>query len=184
MPPRGENAVRWEGDVAFLDVATPKHPAAIARIDAADLVMAVEGGRWFACNFDGQIVYAIKTIHRRGQRKVCHRTHRVILGVTDPDELIDHADGDGLNNRRLNLRQASRTQNAANSRLRTTNGTGFRGVSQCPRTGRYHAQITVERRAIFLGYWDDAAMAAAAYDGAARALFGPYAQMNFREKRR
>lgn len=176
------NRIWFEDDTAFIDVSTPKHPTAIATIDKADveLLDSVPGGRWFACSFDSQnIVYAVRTSHKVGERKLHFKLHRVVLGLTDPKVIVDHADRNGLNNTRQNLRLATRKQNACNSSISAVNKSGYRGVSLDPQSQRYVAQITHNYKSIFLGYWDDPVLAAAAYDGAARVLFGKFANRNF-----
>lgn len=184
MRVRTKNTVTVRNGIAYIDVSTKLHPDAFAQVDEADLdaVLSVDAGKWWACNFDTHILYACATRHRPPEQKICLRMHRIVLGLSDPRVIVDHVDGDGLNNTRANLRFATRSQNAANSRMSAANRTGFRGVS-ANTVGTYTSQITHNSRAIFLGNWDDPAMAAAAYDGAARALFGRFAKMNFRRDR-
>lgn len=93
-----------------------------------------------------------------------------------PSALIDHIDNDGLNNRWSNLRQATRSQNAANSRLAKTNTSGLKGASFCKANGRWRATIKIDGRQAWLGYHDTAESAHAAYMAAARARSGPYAR--------
>jgi len=93
---------------------------------------------------------------------------------------VDHADGDGLNNQRSNLREATSAQNAANSRPRTGGTSAFKGV--CWVGGRrqcWTAQIRINRGTRFLGYFSDEVAAARAYDAAAVAAWGPFARLNF-----
>lgn len=89
-------------------------------------------------------------------------------------DFVDHRNGDGLDNRRANLRPATAAQNAANQQLSIANTTGYKGVSLY-RNGRFRASI--QRR--HLGYFDTAADAARAYDAAALDLFGDFAHLNF-----
>lgn len=103
--------------------------------------------------------------------------HRLILG--NPSERVDHRDGDGLNNRRANLRTCSHAQNMANARLPERNQSGFRGVNWFPRDGVWVARIKFERRNRYLGRFDDPIEAALVYDDAARRLFGEFARLNF-----
>ena len=92
-----------------------------------------------------------------------------------PDGEIDHADGDGLNNRIANLRLATRTQQLANSHRGRRNRTGFKGVSWNTQRQRYQAKIQRERKVRHLGFFNDPAEAHAAYCRAARELFGEFA---------
>lgn len=87
--------------------------------------------------------------------------------------IIDHADGDPLNNRLENLRQASRSQNRANSganRGRTLPKGVYRSGS------RFQAQVRVRGRLIALGSFSTATEASSAYQAAAREHFGEFAR--------
>jgi hypothetical protein len=103
--------------------------------------------------------------------------HRLLMGLNGP--LVDHWDGDGLNNRRDNLRLATGTQNCANRRRQVTAGTPFKGVTFDRFTGSYKAQVMVHLVNHHLGRFADAADAARAYDDAARHYFGAFAKLNF-----
>jgi len=101
--------------------------------------------------------------------------HREILG---PDRAleVDHRDGDGLNNRRCNLRPSSRSQNQANSRKREGSASKFKGVSRY-KSG-WRARIGRDG-GDFLGCFKSETDAALAYDQAARARWGDFARLNF-----
>lgn len=93
-----------------------------------------------------------------------------------PTNLVDHDDLDGVNNRWSNIRHATKSQNAANSRLSNVNSTGFKGVSFCRSTNRYRADIRVDGKSINLGRFDSPETAHAAYVSAAVQHFGEYAR--------
>ena len=96
---------------------------------------------------------------------------------------VDHIDGNGLNNRRENLRLASHSQNLANQkRSRIGCSSKYRGVSWFKRTGIWIAQITVRYHHRGLGYFKDEKDAARAYDKAALEAFGEFAVLNFPNK--
>jgi hypothetical protein len=116
-------------------------------------------------------VYACRSDKARGKLFM----HREILGLAIGDlEVGDHINGNTLDNRRDNLRRATASTNAANSRLYSTNSTGFRGVRQSKVTGRYAARIVHRGEAHHLGYFATAAEAGAAYEMAAVQRFGEY----------
>ncbi len=92
--------------------------------------------------------------------------------------LVDHRDNDGLNNRWGNLREATKAQNACNSRIPKTNSTGFKGVSQVKKTGRYRAYITHDGKQINLGHFASIEEAHSAYARASRGARGEFARLS------
>ncbi len=78
--------------------------------------------------------------------------HREVLGFSPKDPEVDHKDGDGLNCTRDNLRPVSHAINARNSKVRSDNKSGFRGVSFSKKTGKWAAHITIAGQQTWLGY--------------------------------
>lgn len=105
--------------------------------------------------------------------------HRLVLGFPDCD--VDHIDRDRSNNLRSNLRLATHSQNLANSGPRSTNKSGYKGVSWDKRRNLWEASITRNGRKIYIGSYADKVFAARAYDGVAKQLFGEFAYQNFPE---
>lgn len=103
--------------------------------------------------------------------------HRLILDF--PRGFVDHRDGNGLNNRRANLRQANPRQNAHNQRKGIRGLSQYKGVSWDSRCRRWMASIRVNGRTEFLGRFLCEAGAARAYDEAAYRNFGEFARLNF-----
>ncbi len=130
----------------------------------------VNAYRWCASFARGKI-YAKRGTSVNGRNKTI-RMHRFILGVPDGAE-VDHVDGDGLNNRRRNLREATHRQNIANTGKRQRNRSGYKGVSPMGSGWSAYSQ----RR--FLGTYDTAEEAARAHDTAERRAFGEFARLNF-----
>lgn len=93
-----------------------------------------------------------------------------------PRGYIDHINGDPSDNRLSNLRLATPSQNQANRRRSVSNRAGLKGVSFFKPAKRWYAQITVNRRNIHLGYFDDPQEAHAAYCQAAEKYFGEFAR--------
>lgn len=96
-----------------------------------------------------------------------------MMGEWPPEE-VDHRDCDKGNNRWANLRLASRTQNAANVRASRHNRLGIKGVRF--QAGRYEAHTTVNGKQVYLGRFDTAEEASAAYFEAAVARHGEFAR--------
>lgn len=105
--------------------------------------------------------------------------HRFILGLPPHNPRVDHIDGDGLNNRRENLRLATPAQNSANMRARPGSLSGFKGVTWSKNAKRWRAKIRANGRHRHLGYFTSEEEAARAYDDAARELHGEFACVNF-----
>lgn len=108
--------------------------------------------------------------------KVHHLMHREIMGVGKGMQ-VDHRDGNGLNNRRGNLRVATQLQNLHNTEIRIGKG-GYRGVNPAT-TGRFYARITFAGKVQNLGYFATAEEAARARDRKAIELMGDFARLNF-----
>ncbi|MFG0299016.1 MAG: HNH endonuclease signature motif containing protein [Phycisphaerales bacterium JB047] len=83
--------------------------------------------------------------------------HRLILG-NPVGSIVDHIDRDPLNNRRSNLRLATKSENVQNQSLRSDNSTGYRGVGYHAPSGRYRARVGQRH----LGLFDTAEAANAA----------------------
>lgn len=126
---------------------------------------------------DHRRLYAQTHRHRPDGVRTTTTLHRLVLGV-EPGRLVDHRNGDGLDNRRENLRLATARQNAGNYRLPATNTSGAKGVTWSRRYGCWMAQIRVRPRTIHLGRFDSVRAAADAYDAAALEHFGEFALTN------
>jgi hypothetical protein len=140
----------------------------VTRIDDAD--MAVAGGRkWHVKQFPhGNTVYAATTIN--GKTVLLHRL--IAPGWAE----VDHADGNGLNNCRSNLRDGVGFRNQANKGVQRNNTSGFKGVAS--NHGRWKASITINKKRVYLGNFGTPEAAADAYDRAAIHHFGEYALTN------
>jgi hypothetical protein len=117
---------------------------------------------------------------RHGENHCVIRMHHDVLGL-NPSVIVDHKDGDGLNNQSENLREATKSQNAANSRKR--NGSSiYKGVSYKESSDKWQAKICVNYKQIYLGLHENEVDAALAYDSAAMKYFGEFARLNFPER--
>jgi hypothetical protein len=105
-----------------------------------------------------------------------HRLAWLFMTGSWPTVEIDHADGDGLNNRWKNLRLATRSENNSNTRLPRHNTSGLKGAYFDKRTGRWLAQIRHQKQQIYLGKFDTAEEAHAAYCEAAARHHGAFAR--------
>lgn len=120
-------------------------------------------------------VYAMRSEMNAGKRKFT-LLHRELLGITDSRVLVDHVNGNGLDNRRCNLRICTPSENLRNRGKTARNQTGFKGVTL--HRGKYRAQIKTSYKNRWLGDFDTALEAAAAYDKAATEFHGVFAKTN------
>lgn len=99
--------------------------------------------------------------------------HRIILDAEKGQD-VDHINGNGLDNRRANLRLCSRKQNQANKR-KGRGKSKYKGVSWNSAYGKWKATTGTK----FLGYFTEEDQAAKEYDKAALQEFGEFAALNF-----
>lgn len=102
--------------------------------------------------------------------------HNFIL-QTPPGYEGEHRDGDGLNNRRDNLRVATRSQNCMNRHGWSMHG--YKGVYKVSTGDKYGARIQVNKKMVQIGCFDSPEAAARAYDVEATKLHGEFAKLNF-----
>jgi hypothetical protein len=89
--------------------------------------------------------------------------------------MVDHKDGDGGNNRIDNLRLATRSQNAINTKTMTSGVSGYRGVFRNQYLKRpWAAKIKVAQKEMYLGAFYTPEEASAAYENKRRELFGEF----------
>lgn len=148
-----------------------------AVVDAADHERVVAAGSWYAST-DCQTHYAKRNewyVDDNGDRR-CRsiKLHKFLTGW----DLVDHINGDGLDNRRANLRPATSLQNSMNRRTRSDSKSGIKGVRQ-NRSGTWSATIQIDGKPLALGSYKTAAEAGRAYDAAAIEHFGEFARLNF-----
>jgi hypothetical protein len=141
----------------------------VAVIDSGDMAR-VSGINWHL-HSEG---YAIARVC--GKKVYMHRWL-----VNPPEDMtVDHINGDRLDNRRCNLRIATRSQNYCN-RAGKVATSAYKGVSWHKATKTWRATISADKRQRSLGYFHSEIEAARAYDEAAKSLHGEFARLNFPE---
>ncbi len=111
-----------------------------------------------------------------GRQYLAHRLAWLYIHGVWPSSSMDHRNLNRSDNAIANLREATQSQNSANTHLRRHSSTGIKGVVFNPPSRRPRAMIMKNRRAIHLGYFDTVEEAKAAYDKAAERLFGEFAR--------
>jgi|SRR3989304_10592370 len=115
-------------------------------------------------------------IRRRFGKKIY--LHRVIINI-EKGQIIDHIDGNGLNNQKSNLRICTQSENSMNKKKKTGNIGKFKGVHWNEERKKWKVEIKKKEKRIFLGRFDNQYEAAIAYDQAAIKYFGNFARLNF-----
>jgi hypothetical protein len=106
------------------------------------------------------------------------RMHRII-NSTPENMIVDHINGDKLDNRKENLRNCTNAQNACNKRKITLNHSSiYRGVSWHKLSKKWTAQIQISRKRVHIGRYDTEIEAAMAYNDFAVHYHGEYATLN------
>ncbi len=134
--------------------------------------------KWHAHKSDGTF-YAFRTVHVVGSgREAAIRNSEYLHKIILPGHsIVDHKNRNSTDNRRGNLRAATKSQNSVNSAYR--GNTCFRGVSFDRSRQKWVAQIGINRRHHHIGRYVDAVTAAKAYDCAALEYYGEFAVLNF-----
>ncbi len=131
--------------------------------------------KWYAQPGSKGNFYAARQIRIRPNKQRALQMHRVLINAPDGLE-VDHVDYNGLNNQKENLRLATYAENKRHENLRTTNNSGFKGVSRKGR--KWAARICIQEQQIWLGCFDTAVEAAHCYDAAVIKHFGEFAVTN------
>ncbi|MHC4636877.1 MAG: HNH endonuclease [Planctomycetota bacterium] len=131
---------------------------------------------------DGTTCYAARFTVKSGRyRKEVRLMHREVF-TAGKGMFVDHINGNGLDNRKVNLREATAMQNTWNrKKMRGNFSSRFKGVSWISRFGKWRAKISCGGKTIYLGYFKDEEAAARAYDAKAAQLYGKFAKRNFPE---
>lgn len=104
--------------------------------------------------------------------------HREILDI-EADKVVDHINGNGLDNRRANMRSATTAQNCMNRRFYKKRSSPYRGVSFNRQLRKFVVYVGYKGSRMYLGCFDDEIAAAKAYDKAAKEYHKEFAGLNF-----
>lgn len=124
---------------------------------------------------NGNQLYARSVFYENKKQKSIYM-HRLIL--EPKGKCIDHINGNGLDNRKCNLRICERHENALNRKMNINNLSGFKGVSWFKVAKKWRAQIQYKKIVYYLGSYEKRIDAARAYNKAAIKFFGEFAKLN------
>lgn len=158
-----------------LMIKSKKHGDHIVFFDDIDAEM-IRSHNWHLYKSrTSNILYAItnkKGVAQKDRRQIF--MHRLIIKSSS---IVDHKDGNGLNNRRNNLREATRAQNASNREKTKNNTSGFKGVSWSLSAKKWVVQITHEG-IIITEFFHSKIEAAKRYNELAVQYHGEFARLN------
>ncbi|MDD5551392.1 MAG: HNH endonuclease [Candidatus Omnitrophica bacterium] len=131
--------------------------------------------RWCAMHINYQW-YADRALSKKEPKNAFTEMHRFIMNPPK-GMMVDHRDGNGLNNQKSNLRICTRAENMMNRGKQPNNTSGYKGVRI--NKGIIIAQIGFKNWNYHIGCFPDKESAARAYDKRAKELFGDFARLNF-----
>lgn len=134
---------------------------------------------------------AIRFIEKGRVLVPVHMHRQIMLKKLKPESgelpanlLVDHKNRDATDNRRVNLRLATTSQNSMNRRKCKGTSSKYKGVSWDNRKKLWKAAIQIDRKNRHLGYFESEMEAAKVYDKAARKYHGEFAYQNFEDENR
>jgi hypothetical protein len=136
--------------------------------------------KWFAKRDEHR--FYVET-HDKNDHSKHLRMHRVITNCPS-NMVVDHIDGNGLNNQKDNLRICTNRQNCKNRRINKNNKSGYCGVDLDKNLydkgykNYWRVRIRVKDRESYIGHFNTKKKAALAYNEAAKKYFGDFARLN------
>lgn len=156
------------GDYYKIVIHSIKHGVQEIMFDKDDYEL-VSRRYWGVCKTKGKPIYA--------QTSICGKTikmHSLLTGIKN----VDHANNNGIDNRRFNLRTSTASQNNLNIKIKSNNTTGFKGVFFVKSRNKYWAYISANGKRFGGGYFKKAEDAAKKYNELALLHHGAFASLN------
>lgn len=118
-------------------------------------------------------------IYIKGFTRMAYPLSRVIMDIYDSKLVVDHINGNTLDNRRSNLRVCTQSQNLMNSKKSSNNKSGLKGVSWHKKNKQWQVFVGVNNKRIFGGYYKCRLLAGMKYDELAIKHHGRFAKLNY-----
>lgn len=147
-----------------------------AKVDDEDYER-VNKWKWYTHIVPAGNKRAVRNGRNKSNKRITIIMTRVILNYSG-NEVIDHINGDSLDNRKSNLRICSQSENVLNRSINKKNTSGYKGVTWNEDCKKWRTQISFNKRKIYLGVYSDKIQAANVYNKAAIKFFGEFARLN------
>jgi len=156
----------------FIESKSKKFPGKHTIIIDTEDWNKISDYRWHIRS-SSSVPYAQANVHHLGKRKIV-QIHHVIKGKPQKGKEIDHVNHNGLDNRKDNLREVTRSQNSLNKKCRRDCASRYKGVqlSKHSKIKKWRACVRYEGKSISLGYFATEKEAALAYNKKAVELWG------------
>jgi len=158
-----------------IKVNSKKYGKKIILIDDEDYEL-IKDYTWCVVK-DSNTFYSLTHIKTNKYKKKNIFLHRLIMNLKK-GEICDHINGNGLDNRKSNLRLCSYQQNNMNRKSWKNSTSKFKGISWNKLAKKWKVTIGKDKKNIHLGYYENEFDAALVYNGAAKYLHGEFAKLN------
>lgn len=146
----------------------------VASVDDGDFE-SLNKKKWFAMN-RGRLWYAVRTEKDENGKTVQRLMHRTILSAPTGMD-VDHINGDGLDNRRENLRTCSHAENCRNRGYNSNSKSGIKGVIWDKSRNKWTAGVKVDGKRYNLGRFSSKDEAVEVYRKALKHYHGEFAHI-------
>lgn len=163
------NEIIIKGTVAEVVLYNQKNQEVGRTIINVEDVEKIKGHKWYLSQG-----YAATIING----KMVRMSNFIMDFTPSREEVIDHKDRDGLNNRKMNFRKCTTQQNSCNKKMQKNNSSGYRGVTWDKANNKWSVAIWINKKSIWLGRFNNKIKAAKAYNKAALIHHGEFACLN------
>jgi len=148
----------------------------VAIVDDADFEILIQK-KWRTKFIKGKFYAACDIKSENGKFKTL-LMHRYIIGNINPKMHTDHINHNSLDNRKINLRICTLSENLKNRLINKKNRTGYKGLTFHKKSNKYKVEICSDKTRYHLGYFSEIKEAAKAYNEAAIKFHGQFANLN------